>query len=842
MSRPRRNPLPRRTDAQGFVLMALLVLLTMGGLYFLVSNLTPEAVAARRQAQTEAALVEAREALIGYTLKYRDDEAAQGRPGLMYGYLLLPDLGAARNNNVSCTTEGCDANTPTGISCDGNNIYPTMIGRLPWRTLGTGPLRDGHGECLWLIVSSLHLRKQCSNPVLPAMNWDTLGQLDIVTANGTSALNSALAVHDRPIAIIFSPGPPLAGQDRSNPGGNDVSQCGGNYNAANYLDPGVTSALGGVTNYLAGTNNASGLTGDSNPANDPDDTQKKPMVVQGKTFKSGSNYLSGSCTGSDCNLLANDVGLPVTSDMLFGALRNSSYFRNDINSMLDQMASCLRDQIAAGLGFTPDALSGFTPPADKAVGRIPSTAPTSDCYNDAQPPLGYFNHYKDQVFVAKPTTGSWNVNVDGAAQTCSAAVLFGSQRGTGQARSNTTQRNSPDNYLEGANLSGFTTPGTPSFSGPSQFARVSTAQTPYQDIVRCIPAGANLTAVQSTALTATQQLVAYDPGTSTLALGKANVIASTASSTALFGCAWSPEDRPLGAGLRSYFKFSFATVGTDVGNTGFAFALIDAESNPSMPCGRAGSHLGYSGDNGVTPKVRFPKIGIEFDQSRNTGFPGSGENSTTVGRNDPCYLSSCGAVPAQTANTHAAIVYWGHEATNGTDAVTLPDGDDNVHGFPSATSLATVRRPPKNPGSSPGLEYVNLRTGGQIFHVRVEVTPTRVVDATAVENNKTVTQTKVWILANSATVANQIAAMKNTTRPMSQLYSGFAEKLRDTASVYDVAEGPCSSGTCPANQTCGTNNVCYRQGLRRVRLGFTGSQSTQDQQVTITNMFTTWLP
>ena len=68
---------------------------------------------------------------------------------------------------------------------------------------------------------------------------------------------------DRPIAIVFSPGAALAGQDRSKQGNDDVTECGGNYNAANYLDPSVANALGGVTNYLAGTNNADALTGDS---------------------------------------------------------------------------------------------------------------------------------------------------------------------------------------------------------------------------------------------------------------------------------------------------------------------------------------------------------------------------------------------------------------------------------------------------------------------------------------------------------------------------------------------------------------------------------------------------
>jgi hypothetical protein len=89
--------------------------------------------------------------------------------------------------------------------------------------------------------------------------------------------------------------------------------------------------------------------------------------------------------------------------------------------------------------------------------------------------------------------------------------------------------------------------------------------------------------------------------------------------------------------------------------------------------------------------------------------------------------------------------------------------------------------------------------------------------------------------------------MKNTTRPMSQLYPGFSETLNDTAAIFDVASGAsCSRNppvvACPTDQACGSDNLCYRQGMKNLRLGFTGSQRTQAQQVTISNFFTTWLP
>ena len=89
----------RRRAQHGFVLIALIALLVMGALTFLVSNLSPEFMQAYRQRQTDAALMQAREALIGYALRYRDEQAATGGTNdAMYGFLPMPDVGTSRFN------------------------------------------------------------------------------------------------------------------------------------------------------------------------------------------------------------------------------------------------------------------------------------------------------------------------------------------------------------------------------------------------------------------------------------------------------------------------------------------------------------------------------------------------------------------------------------------------------------------------------------------------------------------------------------------------------------------------------------------------------------------------
>lgn len=878
----------------------------MGSLYLFLHNITPAMTEAARQMRTNEALAEARNALIGYALKYRDQQVAK-KPTFdepddktMYGYFPLPDLGGDRNSNFdgNCLSipgdqsshrlEGCDANVFDEMTFNTDTgIGPTVVGRFPWRTLGTGPLRDGNGECLWMLVSASHSRTQrpSPDPTPPPMNWDTLTNLEVVAAIDETTLRSELKTkHERPIAVIFSPGAVLGntGRAKSLTDTSDTTECGGNYDAQFYLetlqamlDPTKPTELVASNIFSGSTNNAS-----SSPT-DPTDPPLKPISLSGIISKKNSNnkLTKGRC--NDCTIVANDVGVQITPDQFYSQLRGGKAFRQEINSMLDRMVSCMRDK-----GITPSAISGQANPADKTIGRVP----TDTCYDDDKNPLGYFSNYQSQFFLAKPTSGNLTLKHPVLPTTapipdesCTAVLIFAGQRGMKDpsptaAIESLVQLRTDDpvsstnpvintnwlaNYIEGTNLASFTSTGL-TFSGPATFGPISAkksetrdvgrctatnsvqwasaemgCQTAEMDIVRCIPVTESLAPVTTPILTAAQQLVNYQASTQTLTLGKAGATNSIVGSTLPFGCAWQPEVQALGDGLRTYFQFSFAVLG----NTGFVFALIDNDSNGganfTSPCGMAGNHLGYSGNNGVgTPPVlpiRAPKIGIEFDQSRNTGFKtdGRAETATNKGRNDPCYTCASG-----TYDSHAAIVYWGQEQANAADGVTLPDNDDNVHGYPSG-SLSGVRKPPTNPASAPGINPVNLRTAGQLFHVRIEITPTRMA-ASPSENSSTTVQTKVWILADGPSV-NQIAAMRNTTRPMSQLYASFAESLSDTASVFDVAGSACTAGACASGQTCGSDNVCYRPGLKNVRLGFTNSQRTQAQQVTISNIFTTWL-
>lgn len=114
-------------------------------------------------------------------------------------------------------TTACEANCPRpgDLPCpDRNNdgIAETScsntarLGRLPWKTLGIGDLRDGSGERLWYAVSERYK----NNPRILPLNLDTLGTWSVLTAEGVlwdATLGKGVA------AVLIAPMHPLMRED-----------------------------------------------------------------------------------------------------------------------------------------------------------------------------------------------------------------------------------------------------------------------------------------------------------------------------------------------------------------------------------------------------------------------------------------------------------------------------------------------------------------------------------------------------------------------------------------------------------------------------------------------------
>lgn len=179
------------------LLMTILVSATLGHLN---SN------SSKFDQTTREVLIQARDALIGRAVIYRDTHADP-----VDGYLPCPDIDNDGNAEGSCG----DSGTP-------------MLGRLPWKTLGISPLRDRSGACLWYAVSGNVKNASKTN----SFNWDTVGQFTIRDVFG-NAIHGESA-HTRPLAVIFAPGLPLGGQERKKP--TKMIECSGSDLPQNYLE------------------------------------------------------------------------------------------------------------------------------------------------------------------------------------------------------------------------------------------------------------------------------------------------------------------------------------------------------------------------------------------------------------------------------------------------------------------------------------------------------------------------------------------------------------------------------------------------------------------------------
>ena len=172
-----------RAAQRGFAIMVIVALIVLVSSYFIVSRLnrTSADISNEREAHTMAALLNAKSALIAYAASQAYLDSTQ-QPGA----LPCPD----RDNDGTSDCIG------VGIT---NSV--SLIGLLPWKTMGIEDLRDASGERLWYAVSRNFRR----NSGVTFVNSDTQGQF---TVTGTAAATNV-------VAVIIAPGPVVQGQVRS---------------------------------------------------------------------------------------------------------------------------------------------------------------------------------------------------------------------------------------------------------------------------------------------------------------------------------------------------------------------------------------------------------------------------------------------------------------------------------------------------------------------------------------------------------------------------------------------------------------------------------------------------
>lgn len=468
---------------RGAALLIVLAVIIPVLLYAVVAGLQRSAgdLARAQDAKSYAALAQAKEALIAYAVTYMDDPTHTNQ---VPGYLPCPDLGPA-----SIVDEGV-----TAPSCGSSLV--SVMGRLPWRTLGLDAPKDGSRECLWYAVSGTYKHSpngvSTSTTTSNMMNWDTNGQLKVMDADGSTYLaGSASDPSANAVAVIFAPGKALSGQDRTAASG--TTNCGGNYTAAAYLE-------------TANSINNSTLASPSSPA----------LVTDYNSFIAG--------TGSDS---FNDKLVYITRADLWNAIKRRSDFGNYLRALTRRAAECTamfgthnsggltrkhlpwaRDVSLSTTSIPSYAVNSRYNDTDNLLsGRLSyrvnsarsDTNNDLDSYNSSDYLFSsssycaytteqqvWYDNWKDQLFYA--VAGSFKPSAWPASTSCgtcltvsgsnyAAVVIFAGEKLSGQSRNTATNKGTIANYLEGSN--------TVSNTGSSNY-QAAAASTTFNDIVYAI--------------------------------------------------------------------------------------------------------------------------------------------------------------------------------------------------------------------------------------------------------------------------------------------------------------------------------------------------------------------
>jgi hypothetical protein len=414
--------------------------------------------------KTADALKLAKEALIGYAATSGDRNSSTA-----FGYLPMPDMGGQVDT----------VHHPGGINLEGvaaggfpsNNHDETAIGRLPWNTLGIPALKDEYGECLWYAVSGSFKN---TSPNSTIMNWDSIGYLDVRGGDGTGSL-WGVDIHSRPVALIFSAGPPLPNQNRSNSteAGDNVYTCHGNYDVRNYLDPfAATADTNNITNWLS-TDTTTGHHALDSVAS----------VVR--------QFLGNPLTGTGTQTL-NDRAITITPADIFKQVKQRSYYRDAahvgyINDILQRMAqdSCLQ---------APYHVPNH--PSNGGTNLNRGHRPSNCHFNDpGQHDIKAFAdnwdlHLYYMVCVSGTACLTLNLTEPPPAApshaSCTAVLVFAGEAAAGRNRDNSLAlgNEDPADYLEGSVLQAYQFDTTTTLDGNHYYMSSGPASA---DVIVCLP-------------------------------------------------------------------------------------------------------------------------------------------------------------------------------------------------------------------------------------------------------------------------------------------------------------------------------------------------------------------
>jgi len=506
---------------RGAALLGLLALVSAAVIFAYVTGLNRSAasMAQERAQRTSTALAQAKEALIAYAVTYADDLAHAKR---IPGYLPCPDTGSVPEGEAAS-------------AC--GSFLVSVIGRLPWKTLGLEALKDGSGECLWYAVSGTYknnpngVTKNNVSSTDPTsnnlMNWDTNGQFNVMDANGSAILAgsaSEAGADTRAVAVIFAPGAPLSGQDRSPVANTPV--CGGNPNspadyleAANGIDnstlvtPSSPTSVTDVSRFIAGTG--------SNAFNDQlvyiTRADIWNAIKKRSDFNNNLRALTrraAECTalyGKNNSAYPSDKRLPWASRVDMSYLSyyavNRRYRDQDTSP---NMSGRLSYRVSKSVSATNNALAtNADPNLDTQTTRYSNfLLLTSQNVTLPNPPLGsycaytddektWYDNWKDHLFYAVANNFRPDAATPSSCGTClkingsgnyAAVVIFAGEKVSSQNRNTLSNKSQIGNYLEGRNAGNH-----PNSGGNGDYE--TGASSAFNDIVYAINANLDVSSV-----------------------------------------------------------------------------------------------------------------------------------------------------------------------------------------------------------------------------------------------------------------------------------------------------------------------------------------------------------
>jgi hypothetical protein len=175
-----------RSMQTGVAIWVVLLLLSGMGGWMLYATQGAYATRQRMMQKTIASLALAQQALLSYA-----QQALATTPC---------ELNCPRPGDLPCPDRNNDGIAETSCS------NTARMGRLPWKTLGVGDIRDGSGERLWYAVSERYK----NNPRLRPLNLDTAGTWSVVSSEGVvwdATQGSGV------VAVLIAPMQPLVRED-----------------------------------------------------------------------------------------------------------------------------------------------------------------------------------------------------------------------------------------------------------------------------------------------------------------------------------------------------------------------------------------------------------------------------------------------------------------------------------------------------------------------------------------------------------------------------------------------------------------------------------------------------